>query len=144
MMAQAFERQRERRKLAANQGTGMHRPSLSLALLALLGACATAPEPKIEAPTETTGSAGGYGAPIEERAMALAAAEPSGAMPSGLQISLLTVEETANGLFYSAELSVPARRREDRNYVIYGQCASTDLDGCARQIVSGARLLAKD
>ena len=145
MMAQAFDWPRERRKLSGrNKGTGMRRPPLILAALAMLAACATAPEPEAELPAEIAGPTDRYGPPIEQLAMDLVAAEPAGAMPRGLQISILSVEETAAGLFYNAELSVPARRREDREYVIYGQCQASDLPSCASQIVSGARMLTKD
>lgn len=120
----------------------MLRPALILAAFALMGACATAPEPPAEAlPPEIAAPTERYGPPIEERATALVAAEPAGAIPAGLQITILSVEETPAGLFYNAELSAPSRRRDDRDYVIYGQCLTSDLDSCASQIVSGARML---
>ena len=122
----------------------MRRPPLILAALAMLAACATAPEPQAELPPEVAGPIDGYGPLIEQQAMELVAAEPAGSMPSNLQISVLSVEETAAGLFYNAEINVPSRRREDRDYVIYGQCLASDLASCASQIVSGARMLTKD
>src|SRR5690349_8211096 len=119
----------------------MRRPPLILAALAMLAACATAPEPEAVEETEVVTSTSIYGRQIEEQAMAMVAAEPAGAFPSGLQITVLSIEETPAGLFYNAELTVPARRREDRNYLIYGQCPASDLANCASQIISGARML---
>ena len=101
MMARPFDRPPERRKLdLASKGTAMRRPPLSLAALAMLGACATAPvEPEAEAaPEAIAGPTERYGPPMEQRAMALVAAEPAGSIPSGLQVSILSVEETAAGL----------------------------------------------
>lgn len=120
----------------------MRRGPLSLAALLLLAACATAPEPRAEAVDAAPGATERYAPLIERQAMELAGAEPAGALPPGLEISVLSVDETQAGLFYSAELRAPARRRRDEEYVIYGQCAATDLAACASQIVSGARMLA--
>ena len=121
----------------------MRRGPLILAALLALAACATAPEPQVEAAAEeASGATERYGPLIEQQAMALVAAEPTGAMPSGLQITILSVEETPAGLFYNAELRTPARRGRDEEYVIYGQCEAADLAACASQIVSGARMLA--
>lgn len=119
----------------------MRRPPLILAALAMFAACATAPEPEPELPAEVASATARYGPQIEELAMALVAAEPAGAVPPGLGIAIMSVEETAAGLFYNAEITVPARRREDRDYIIYGQCQASDLASCASQIVSGARML---
>ena len=120
----------------------MRRSPLILAAL-LLAACATAPEPQAEPVTEAPDATERYGPLIERRAMELVAAEPAGAVPAGLQITILSVDETPARLFYSAELRAPGRRRrQEQEYVIYGQCAATDLAACASQIVSGARMLA--
>lgn len=118
----------------------MRKLPLTLAALALLSACATAPEPEPELPPEIAGPTERYGPLIEQQAMEMVAAEP-GAFPRGLQVSILSVEETPAGLFYNAELHAPAQRREDRDYIIYGQCQASDLASCASQIVSGARML---
>ena len=121
----------------------MPKGPLILAAL-LLAACATAPEPQAEPVEEAPGATERYGPLIERRAMELVAAEPAGAVPAGLQITILSVDETPARLFYSAELRAPGRRRrQEQEYVIYGQCAAADLAGCASQIVSGARMLAK-
>ncbi|HEX5776802.1 MAG TPA: hypothetical protein VFX95_09005 [Caulobacteraceae bacterium] len=118
---------------------------LILAALLTLTACATAPEPEPQAKpaAAVSGATERYGPLIEQQAMALVAAEPAGAMPSGLQITIQSVEETPAGLFYNAELHVPARRRREQEYVIYGQCLASDIPACASQIVSGARMLTK-
>ena len=122
----------------------MRRGPLILAALLTLGACATAPEPlQAEPEEEVSGATERYGPPIEQQAMALVAAEPAGAVPPGLEITILSVEETPAGLFYNAELRVPARRRREEDYVIYGQCLASDIPACASQIVSGARMLTK-
>ena len=122
----------------------MARGPLILAALLTLGACASAPEPPQAEPVEeVSGATERYGPPIEQQAMALVAAEPAGAMPAGLQITVLSVEETPAGLFYNAELHVPARRRREQDYVIYGQCLASDIPSCASQIVAGARMLTK-
>ena len=120
----------------------MRRGPLSLAALLLLAACATAPEPRAEAVDAAPGATERYAPLIEQQAMKLAGAEPAGAIPSNLQITVTSVDETASGLFYNAELHVPARRRQERDYLLYGQCAATDLATCASQILAGARLLA--
>ena len=121
----------------------MRRGPLSLAALLLLAACATAPEPRAEAVDAAPGATERYAPLIEQQAMKLAGAEPAGAVPAGLQITILSVDETPARLFYSAELRAPGRRRrQEQEYVIYGQCAATELAACASQIVSGARLLA--
>ena len=122
----------------------MRRGPLILAALLALAACATAPEPQVEAAAEeVSGATERYGPLIERRAMELVAAEPAGAVPAGLQITILSVDETPAALFYSAELRAPARRRrQEQEYVIYGQCAAADLAGCASQIIAGARMLA--
>lgn len=121
----------------------MRKLLLMLVAVAILGACASAPGPKPEdvEETEAVTLTSIFGPEIEEQAMVLVAAEPAGAMPAGLQILVLSVDGTSAVLFYSAELTLPGRRREDRNYVIYGQCAASDLASCASQIASGARLL---
>ena len=122
----------------------MSRGPLILAALLTLTACATAaPEPRVEPVEEVSGDTERYGPLIEQQAMALVAAEPAGALPSGLQVTILSAEETPAGLFYNAELRTPARRGRDEEYVIYGQCQAADLAACASQIVSGARMLTK-
>ena len=122
----------------------MSRGPLILAALLTLTACATAaPEPRVEPVEEVSGDTERYGPLIEQQAMALVAAEPAGALPSGLQVTILSVEETPAGVFYSAELRAPARRRQEEEYIIYGQCTAADLAACASQIVSGARMLTK-
>ena len=120
----------------------MRRGPLILAALLTLGACATAPVPQAGPVEDVSGATERYGPLIEQQAMALVAAEPAGALPSGLQITILSVEETPAGLFYNAELRTPARRGREEEYVIYGQCEAADLAACASQIVSGARMLA--
>ena len=119
----------------------MRRSPLILAALLLASACATAPDPEVVA-QEVSGPTERYGPLIEQQAMEMVAAEPAGAIPSNLQITVTSVDETASGLFYNAELHVPARRRQERDYLLYGQCAATDLATCASQILAGARLLA--
>lgn len=122
----------------------MSRGPLILAALLTLTACATAPEPEPQAePAAVSSDTERYGPLIEQQAMALVEAEPADALPSGLQITILSVEETPAGLFYNAELRVPARRRQEQEYIIYGQCEAADLAACASQIVSGARMLTK-
>lgn len=117
--------------------------SLPLVLAALgLAACASAPVDT--APVEAAAPvAEGYGRLIEDAANALIAAEPEGAVPAGLEIDVLSVEEMQSGLFYSAELRTPGRRRRAEDYVIYGQCPASDIPACASQILAGARMLAK-
>lgn len=115
-----------------------------LVMAALLAACATAePEPEAPSSEEVLGPTERYGPLIEQEASARLAQEPADAVPSGIEVTVLSVEETAAGLFYNAELSTPSRRRRDEDYVIYGQCAAADIAACANQIVSGARMLAK-
>ena len=113
-----------------------------LILAALLTLTAPEPEPQAGPEVEVSGATERYGPLIEQQAMALVAAEPAGALPSGLQVTILSAEETPAGLFYNAELRTPARRRQVQEYIIYGQCEAADLAVCASQIVSGARMLA--
>jgi hypothetical protein len=55
---------------------------------------------------------------------------------------VLSVDETASGLFYKVQLRTPQRRgRNAEDYVIYGQCQPDDIDRCASQIIAGARML---
>lgn len=142
-MARPFYPAAEARKLRSRMmGTGMWRPPLILAALLLTAACATAPEPE-PVSEEVVGLTDRYGPLIEAQANEIVAAEPAGVLPEGLQITVLSVEETEAGLFYSAELHVAAPRRRDQEYVIYGQCQPGDLVTCARQLVAGARMLTK-
>lgn len=115
-----------------------------LAALALLGACATAPAPLIPPPPpEAAVPTALYGPQIQQKAAALIAAEPKGVVPEGLRLDILAVEEIPAGLVYTAQLSVPGRRKADRDYIIYGRCPADDLGDCAKQIASGARMLVK-
>jgi hypothetical protein len=118
----------------------MLNPKLATLAFLFLAACATAPAAPVEAPPTAQDD---YAIQIERRANAMLAADP-GAVPAGLEISVLSVEEARGGLFYKVELSRPERRgREGLEYVIYGQCARDDVDRCAAQIVSGAKMLRK-
>jgi hypothetical protein len=121
----------------------MRKPPLISAALLLLGACATAPAEPEPLAEEVLGITERYGPLIESAANALVAAEPAGSVPAGLQINVRSVEETDAGLFYNAELHAPGRRRREEDYVIYGQCAASDLTACASQIVAGARMLTR-
>jgi hypothetical protein len=111
-----------------------------LALLLLLTACATAPASPVEAPAAAQDD---YSIQIERRANALIAADPDTA-PPGLEVTVLSVDETASGLFYKVQLRTPQRRgRNAEDYVIYGQCQAADIDRCAHQVIDGARMLKK-
>jgi hypothetical protein len=115
-------------------------PKSGLALLLLLAACATAPAKPAETPAAAQDD---YSIQIERRADELIAADPDAA-PPGLEVTVLSVDQNAGGLFYKVQLRVPQRRGHDaQDYVIYGQCETTDIDRCAHQILDGARMLKK-
>jgi len=115
-------------------------PKFGLALLLLQTACATAPAIPPEAPASAQDD---YSIQIERRADALIASDPDAA-PSGLEVTVLSVNEGADGLFYKVQLKLPQRRgRNAEDYVIYGQCQASDIDRCAQQIIDGAKMLKK-
>jgi len=108
----------------------------------LVAACASAPEPVPEplAP-EVLSLTRQYGPLIEDAARARLAAEPASAIPRNLQVTTLSVEDGETALLCTVELHAPARRRGERDFVVYCHCAPDDLDTCATQIVSGAKML---
>lgn len=115
-------------------------PKLASVAFLFLAACATAPTAPVEAPPTAQDD---YAIQIERRANAMIAADPE-VVPAGLEVSVLSVDETEGGLFYKVELHTPQRRgRDAQDYVIYGQCGRDDIDRCAEQIVSGAKMLRK-
>jgi hypothetical protein len=114
-------------------------PKFGFASLLLLTACATAPAPT-QAPATDQDD---YSIQIERRADDLIASDPSVA-PPGLEVTVLSVDESEAGLFYKVQLELPQRRgRNAEDYVIYGQCETIDIDRCARQIIDGAKMLKK-
>jgi hypothetical protein len=109
-----------------------------MASLLLLAACASAPPPPVEKPVTAQDD---YSVQIERRTNEMIEANPAG-VPNGLSVSVLSVEEINGGLFYKVELNLPERRaRNAQDYVIYGQCQPDDIDRCASQIISGAKML---
>ena len=111
-----------------------------LALLLFLTACVTAPAKPAPAPAAAQDD---YSIQIERRVDELIAADPDTA-PPGLEVTVLSVDQSASGLFYKVQLRLPQRRGHDaQDYVIYGQCETTDIDRCAHQIIDGARMLKK-
>ncbi|HYG26582.1 MAG TPA: hypothetical protein VD906_06730 [Caulobacteraceae bacterium] len=110
------------------------------AALGLLAACATA-EPETAEPVVDTPVEAAQADQIEQLAAERLAREPEGALPSGLQVSILDVEEEADGLSYKVELFNAERRRGEENYVLYGQCPPAELARCADQIAAAARML---
>lgn len=115
---------------------------LPLIACLLLAACASAPEPAPEPPPpEVLSLTRQYGPLLEEAARVRLAAEPAGSIPRNLQVTTLSVEEGETALLCTVELHAPARRRGERDFVVYCNCAADDLDGCATQIVSGAKML---
>lgn len=117
----------------------MLNPKLATVAFLFLTACATAPVKPAEAPP--VGAQDDYSIQIERRTDAMIATDP-GAVPSGLEVTVLSVDQVEAGLFYKVQIRVPRRRGHDvQEYVIYGQCQPTDIDRCAGQIISGAKML---
>ncbi|MGE5501338.1 MAG: hypothetical protein ACM3W4_05375, partial [Ignavibacteriales bacterium] len=84
-----------------------------------------------------------YSVQIERRADEMIASDPN-VVPPGLEVTVLSVDQVASGLFYKVQLRIPQRGgREAQDYVIYGQCQPDDIDRCASQIISGAKMLRK-
>jgi hypothetical protein len=102
-----------------------------------LAACATAPAAPAPEPVAAQDD---YSVQIERRADEMLAADP-GLAPSGLEVSVLSVEQVDTGLFYKVQLRLPRRGHDAQEYVIYGQCQASDIDRCAGQILSGAKML---
>lgn len=118
----------------------MLNPKFVTVAFLFLAACATAPAPPVE---ESAGAQDDYGIQIERRTDQMIAADPN-AVPPGLEVTVLSVDQVPAGLFYKVQLRLPERRgRGALEYVIYGQCEPTDIDRCASQIISGARMLRK-
>jgi len=127
-----------------DKGTVM-RISPLIASALLLTACASAPPPQAEPEPltpEVQSLTDRYGPLIEEAARARLAAEAAGDIPRDLEISTRAVEEDPPTLLCTVELHAPALPRGQRDYVVYCHCAPDDLDTCATQIVSGAKMLA--
>lgn len=118
----------------------MLNPKFVTVAFLFLAACATAP---VKAPEEPASAQGDYSIQIERRADEMIAADPE-AVPSGLEVTVLSVDQVTAGLFYKVQLRLPKRRAHDsEEFVIYGQCKPDDIDRCASQIISGARMLRK-
>jgi len=116
-------------------------PKVAVAsLFLLLAACATAPATPAEAPAAAQDD---YSIQIERRVDELIASDP-GVVPPGLEVTVLSVEQLPPGLFYKVQLRLPPRRGHNaEDFVIYGQCETTDIDRCAHQIIDGAKMLKK-
>jgi len=115
----------------------MLNPKLVCMAFLFLAACATAPVTPAEQPVAAQDD---YSIQLERRANAMIAADPS-VVPADLEITVLSVDQVEAGLFYKVQLRVPHRRGQQQEYVIYGQCEPTDIDRCASQIISGAKML---
>ena len=116
----------------------MLNPKLVCAAFLFLAACATVP---VTPPEEPAAAQDDYSIQLERRTNAMIAADPS-LVPAGLEITVLSVDLVGGGVFYKVQLRVPQRRgREAQEYVIYGQCETTNIDRCASQIISGAKML---
>ncbi|MGE5502698.1 MAG: hypothetical protein ACM3W4_12340 [Ignavibacteriales bacterium] len=103
-----------------------------------LAACATAPAKPVETPVAAQDD---YSIQIERRTDEMIASDPN-AVPPGLEVTVLSVDPMEKSLFYKVQLRVPQRRgRDAQEYVIYGQCEPNDIDRCAGQIISGAKML---
>ena len=119
----------------------MLNPKLAAMALLLLAACATAPAKPVKPVEAPAAAQDDYSVQIERRADEMVAANPA-AVPSGLEVTVLSVEQVAAGLFYKVQLRTPEHRgHAAQEYVIYGQCQPTDIDRCASQIISGAKML---
>jgi hypothetical protein len=111
-----------------------------VSLLLLLTACASAPVAPPQAPAAAQDD---YSIQIERRVDELIASDPS-VVPSGLEVTVLSVDQLPTGLFYKVQLKLPQRRGHNaEDFVIYGQCETTDIDRCAHQIIDGAKMLKK-
>jgi len=118
----------------------MLNPKFAALAFLFLAACATAPVQPMEAPAAPQDD---YSIQLERRADELIAADPN-AVPPGLEVTVLSVDQVGAGLFYKVQLRIPQRRgHEAQEYIIYGQCETNDIDRCARQILSGATMLRK-
>ncbi len=117
-------------------------PLIASALL--LAACASAPPPAPEPeplPPEIQSLTDQYGPLIEQAARARLEAEAAGSVPRNLGVSTRSVEEDRGKLLCTVDLNAPSLPRGQRDYVVYCHCAPDDLDTCATQIVSGAKML---